>query len=491
MSANRHTLRTGRALTATALLAGACSGAAGTAAGQAERSGCVHVISEDTGKKGDACLPLAPAQDRVDLTEPRFTHSTRITNPLHPTTDVDQVVMGGQVDGKPFRTEVSLLPGTKKITYDGRSVETLVSQYVAFSDGRIQEVALDWYAQADDTSVWYFGEDVFNYKDGVVADTEGTWQAGRDHAPPAMIMPAQPEKGDVYRPENLPEKVFEEVTVRTVDQSVDGPYGEVEGAMTVRELHMDGSTEEKVFAPGYGEFSTGTEGGDLEAVALAVPTDAKPGPLPDRLTALERAAVSVHESPGDATVREVRAAWDAYRASDAVAELLERQIERDLVALEKAGDGAPATGPALRVAQNVTDLQLRYEPVPVVDHDRLALWARQLTIDAQIANGGAVAGDVTALGLVWERARHEALNTVPVDTDLRKLRAAADREDLAEIESLAPGLAEHIAGLKGLQLHAWRKSAGTRPGGRARRAAVRLLPGRRRRRPIRQVEASP
>lgn len=450
MNTNRHILLTGVSVTAAALLAGACSGTADTAAGQTEPSACVRVIDENTGKKGDACLPLAPAKDRVDLTEPRFTHPTRITNPLHPTSDVTQVIMGGQVDDKPFRTEVSLLPGTKKIAYDGRSVETLVSQYVAFSDGRIQEVALDWYAQADDGSVWYLGEDVFNYEDGVVADTEGTWQAGRDKAPPAMIMPADPEKGDVYRPENLPEKVFEEVTVRAVDQTVDGPYGEVEGAMTVRELHMDGSTEKKVFAPGYGEFSTGTEGGDLEAVALAVPTDAKPGPLPDRLTALERAAVAVHESPGAATVREVRAAWDAYRASDAVAKVLERQMEHDLVALEKAGDGAQAVGPALRVAQNVTDLRLRYESVPAVDRDRLALWTRQLTIDTKAGNEGAVAGDVTALELVWERVRHEAPDAVSVDTDLRKLRAAADDEDLAEIQRLAPELAEHIAGLKGL-----------------------------------------
>ena len=36
---------------------------------------------------------------------------------------------------------------------------------------------------------------------------------------------------------------------------------------------MDGGTEEKTFAPGYGEFYT-AGGGDVEALALAVPTDA-------------------------------------------------------------------------------------------------------------------------------------------------------------------------------------------------------------------------
>ena len=42
---------------------------------------------------------------------------------------------------------------------------------------------------------------------------------------------------------------------------------------------MDGATEEKTFAPGYGEFYT-AGGGDIEALALAVPTDAAEGDSP-------------------------------------------------------------------------------------------------------------------------------------------------------------------------------------------------------------------
>ena len=330
MNTHTHTQRKvllpATAVTAAVLLAGACGGgtASGSAGGTAAESPpCVQVVDEATGRTGSDCLPIAPSTDRVDLTEPRFTHPTPVTNPLHPTSEVDQTIYGGQVDGKPFRTEVSRLPGTKTITLDdGTAVRALIQQYAAYSDGRIQEVALDWFAQADDGSVWYLGEDVFNYEGGVVADTDGTWMAGREGAPAAMIMPARPEAGDVYRPENLPEVVFEEVTVRAVDQTVDGPYGKVEGALTVRELHMDGSTEDKVFAPGYGEFSTGgtaTPESDLEAVSLAVPTDATSGPVPAGLTALERAVRAAHTDP-DAG-RPVRRAppgrrtapWTTYR----------------------------------------------------------------------------------------------------------------------------------------------------------------------------------
>jgi hypothetical protein len=69
-------------------------------------------------------------------------------------------VLLGHVDGKPFRSETTLLHDTERIAWDGQVVETLVSQYVAYLDGRLEEVARDRYAQADDGSVWYFGEDV-------------------------------------------------------------------------------------------------------------------------------------------------------------------------------------------------------------------------------------------------------------------------------------------------------------------------------------------
>jgi hypothetical protein len=91
-----------------------------------------------------------------------------------------------------------------------------------------------------------------------------------------MIMPANPQVGDVYRPENAPGIAFEEVRVAKVDQDVAGPSGNIRGAIEVNELHMDGTREGKVFAPGYGEFSTGSPGGDLEAASLASPTDPPP-----------------------------------------------------------------------------------------------------------------------------------------------------------------------------------------------------------------------
>ncbi|MEQ1882583.1 MAG: hypothetical protein ABL878_16620, partial [Burkholderiales bacterium] len=154
-------------------------------------------------------LPLAPESARVDLKNPVFTKPLAITNPLFPIAGMQQVIqLGEDEEGKPKRVEFTLLPETKVIDWRGQKIETRVVQFLAFLDGEIDEVALDFHAQADDGAVWYFGEDVFNYGDGIIADHEGTWLTGRDGAP-AMIMPANPKVGDVYRPEDVRNVVFE------------------------------------------------------------------------------------------------------------------------------------------------------------------------------------------------------------------------------------------------------------------------------------------
>jgi hypothetical protein len=141
----------------------------------------------------------ALASKRVDLAKPSFENPTQITNLFFPISDLHSVLLLGHVDGKPFRTETTLLPGTGKVTWDGKEIPVLVSQYIAYLDGRITEAAIDRYAQADDGSVWYLGEDVFDYENGMVTLTEGTWLAGEE-GPAAMIMPAEPKVGDVFRP---------------------------------------------------------------------------------------------------------------------------------------------------------------------------------------------------------------------------------------------------------------------------------------------------
>jgi hypothetical protein len=400
-------------------------------------------------------VAIAPDSARVDLAMPTFSHPLRATNPLFPISSQASVVMLGHVDGKPFRTEVTLLPFTRVIDWGGQRVETLVSQYAAYLDGRITEIAYDYYAQDDGGSVWYFGEDVFDFVDGAIVTTEGTWLAGRD-GPAAMIMPGRPRVGDVYRTENVPGFVFEEVTVTAVDQALDGPLGPIEGGLVAHELHADGATEDKVFAPGYGEFLTG-DGSDVEALALAVPTDAISGSIPAGLLALSGGALQAFESSrsgGWAAAAEdvaaIRTAWSAHATTDVprpLEPLMAQAIKRLGDAVE-ARRATQARNASIEVARLAFDLQLRYRPASEVDLARFDLWAAQLLVDAAADDAAGVNADVFALDYIRDRFVHtlDDATAARLNTQLGELQGAVIDDDLEAASGAAMELRKVIAG---------------------------------------------
>jgi hypothetical protein len=139
-------------------------------------------------------------------------------------------------------------------------------------------------------------------------------------------------------------------------------------------------------------------GGDLEAVALAVPTDALGGPPPPELTALtagDRAsfdAVGARRWAAVASwVDAMAAAWKSAGGSG-VPRLLAGQMTRALDTL--IGASPPR------------DLQFRHRPPAQVDPDRMGLWTRQVLVDAAAKDRGAVAGDAATLRILWGRAGH-------------------------------------------------------------------------------------
>ena len=401
-------------------------------------------------------LSLAPDDARVDLTAPPFSTPTKVTNPLFPIGELRSAILNGRVDDLPFKTETTLLPDSQIMEWsEGQCVEVLVSQYLAYLDGRIEEVALDRYAQSDDGSVWYLGEDVFNYEDGVVGDLAGSWLAGSD-GPAAMIMPGDPEVGRTYRPENIAGLVFEEVTVKEVGKTVAGPRGPVHGAITVRELHDDGSTEDKVFAPGYGEFFTGG-GGDVEALAVGVPTDSLSGGVPAALRTLESGAADVFDSAARGrwkqaarTTAEMSDAWVAHRATGKVPPRLVAPTNRVAAAL--AGtvadrDRDSARQAAVDAAQAAFDLELQYRPTVAVDRGRFDAWLRQTLVDLETRNHVGLLGDVATLEWIRDRIEKsfDPVGLTRLDTLLRDLRADVGDEDPAAVSATVAALRELVA----------------------------------------------
>ena len=403
-------------------------------------------------------LPLAPESKRLDITAPKFSNPAKIDNPLFPVGDLHSVIFSGRVDGKPFHTETTLLPQTRIIEWSrGQQVEARISQYTAYIDGRIEEVALDFYAQDDKGSVWYLGEEVRDYDPaGLVDSTLGSWLAGRD-GPPEMIMPADPKVGDVHRAENIPAIAFEEVEIKEVGKTVAGPPGPVKGAIVGKELHDDGTFSDKVFAPGYGEFFT-AHGGEVEALALAVPTDALEGPPPAGLQMLSRAAADVLErtrsgawKPASDGLTAATRAWAAYRREQ-VPPRLAAEMNRALRAVDSAigaRDRARAGTAAIDVGQSALDLELRYRAPAKVDLGRFGLWASQVLVDAAAGDVGGVRSDVTTLEWIRDRFGHEieAADLTAIDAHLGSLREAvsSERKDLKAASAEASELRDPLA----------------------------------------------
>jgi hypothetical protein len=444
----------GAVLTA-GLLTGACSSNsspsnASTTEGASATSSNAETIPQPT--VGN--FEVAPESKRVDIVMPTFSDPTNVTNPLFPVSKQESVLLLGQVDGKAFRTEVTLLPETRIIEWAGQKTEVLVSQYAAYLDGRIEEVAYDFYAQADDGSVWYFGEDVFNFVNGAIANTHGTWIAGND-GPAAMIMPADPKVGDVYRPENIPGFVFEEVTVKGVDQRLPGPLGPVDGGLLIEELHMDGGTEDKTFAPDYGEFYT-AGGGDVEAMALAVPTDALSEETPQELRTLRGGATGIFDAAASgawndaaATSRKMAAAWESYRRGE-IPKRIEPRMTAALSALADAIDAkdtAKARQAAIDTAQWALDLQLRYRPPVEIDLARFDLWLEQLLVDSSAGDAAAVNGDFFSLDYIRDRILHvlKGSDVLRINSQLETLYEAVAEEDLDAAASAAKQLRQTMA----------------------------------------------
>jgi hypothetical protein len=444
---------------AAALVAASCSDSGGSG------SGANGPPTTEPETVAPSTLATVPQSERVDLEEPTFSDPTTVDNSLFPISNQHSAVYLGNDEGDPLKVEVTLLPETKMIEVDGTTTEVLVSQFVSFVGGRVDEVTLDWYAQDDAGAVWFFGEDVTRYEDGVVLDHEGSWLAG-DDGPPAMIMPADPQVGDVFRSENIPDFILEEVVVQDVGVTVPGPRGPIDGAMVGQELHiLEGLAENKTFAPGYGEFTSGV-GSNVETMALAIPTDATPGPAPAELTAIADGAISMLGAAETqdwarvtATLEAINAQWASHGAQHDVPPLLAIEMDRALDAV--AGDPlSPALDDrnvegvreaAVKVEQASLDLQLQYRSPAEIDLARLAARARQLVVDTSSdePDPGHIAGDVTTLQLVWDRIAHTLNDSdaSEIEAELDDLRTAADTEDAPAAAEAAPQLVDTISSI--------------------------------------------
>lgn len=154
-------------------------------------------------------------------------------------------------------SEDSVESFTVVVTGDRKTIlgiSTYVVRDTVEVDGEVVEDTYDWFAQDDQGNVWYMGEDVKEYTNGVVSSTDGSWEAGVDGALPGIAMPGVPALDDAYRQEYRAGNAEDMFQIIGVDRTLTVPFGTFDRAITTKDWTplSPGVIEEKWHAYGIG-----------------------------------------------------------------------------------------------------------------------------------------------------------------------------------------------------------------------------------------------
>ena len=132
-----------------------------------------------------------------DLFESDTTHLSN-PNPYFPLTAGNVWEYSAGTEGN----VVKVLNRTKLI----EGITVVIVRDTVKNEGHLHEDTDDWYVQAKDGNVWYFGEEVKNYETfegdrpqiAELVSNDGSFKSGVERAKPGIIFLASPAKGNIY-----------------------------------------------------------------------------------------------------------------------------------------------------------------------------------------------------------------------------------------------------------------------------------------------------
>jgi hypothetical protein len=189
-----------------------------------------------------------------------------IDNPYYPLPVGRTLIYRGVKDGVTQIDRVHVTTSTKVI--EGITATTIMD--VAKHRGRLLEKTKDWYAQDDQGTVWYLGENTKAYEPDGTVDTSGSWQAGVNDAEPGIIMEADPRVPDAYRQEYLKGEAEDTAWIVIRGGSVTVPYATVHQVLTSLEFARiePDVIDQKIYAPGIGIVMETALTGEAEVARL-------------------------------------------------------------------------------------------------------------------------------------------------------------------------------------------------------------------------------
>ena len=145
---------------------------------------------------------------------------------------------------------ITVLPDTQ--TIDG--ITTGVLEERETKNGALIEISRNFLATDRKTGdVYYFGEDVDNYKDGRIVSHDSAWRAGTGGARFGLMIPATPMVGQAFYQEIAPNVAMDRVEVVSTNETVKTPAGTFEHCVHLRETTpLESDVGHKYFAAGVG-----------------------------------------------------------------------------------------------------------------------------------------------------------------------------------------------------------------------------------------------
>ena len=169
--------------------------------------------------------PYNPEIDPANFT-------TKIDNPFYP-------LKPGKVYTYQGVTDAGQELNTVEVTHSTRVLMGVTCVEVidtVLTNGELEERTHDWFAQDKRGNVWYFGEDVKEYANGVVVSTAGSWLAGVNGGLPGIVMEANPQVGDQYRQEYLKGVAQDVAEVLNLDGIATVPAGAFTGCVVTKDF---------------------------------------------------------------------------------------------------------------------------------------------------------------------------------------------------------------------------------------------------------------
>lgn len=210
-----------------------------------------------------ACASPAGDAHAVSLTAGDFVSS--IDNPYLPYIPGSKWVYEARLeDGTLERNEIEVLRETR----DVNGIAATVVHDTVYVGSQLVEETYDWYAEDKEGNVWYLGEEVDNYENGILVDHAGSWEWGVNGALPGIIMWADPSAhlNEEYYQEYYAGEAEDKGQVLSVKESVTVPFGSFENVVKTFDfsaLETD-LKENKFYASGIGvikevDLNTGEE----------------------------------------------------------------------------------------------------------------------------------------------------------------------------------------------------------------------------------------